>query len=105
MINFQEINNIVVDKKLSEQEQEVLNYFDNLITDKIKQNFVHSDKMYIGDVIIDDHFKAKRIPYKRQSIIIEHLVELANKSGWNFELESNTFEDTMNYYVITPKKK
>lgn len=105
MIKFEEINNIVVDKKLSEQEQEVLNYFDNLITDKIKQNFVHSDKMYIGDVIIDDHFKAKRIPYKRQSIIIEHLIELADKAGWKLELEQNSGHDDMCYYVITPKKK
>lgn len=105
MINFQEINSIVIDKKLSGQEQEVLNYFDNIITDKIKQNFVHSDKMYIGDVIFEDYFKAKRIPYKRQSIIIEHLVELADKAGWKLELEQNSGHDDMCYYVITPKKK
>lgn len=105
MINFQEINNIVIDKKLSAQEQEVLNYFDKLVSDKIKENFVHSDKMYIGDVTIEDHFKAKRIPYKRQSIIIEHLIELADKAGWKFELEQNSGHDDMSYYVITPKKK
>ncbi len=97
MITYSEINSKVGDKTLTKEEQSVLQEFIDVCTEKIKAQFPVQDTIYVPIVIINDTFRNKKIPAKRQDIILWWLKDDANKSGWNM----TGFED---YYHLTKNK-
>ena len=96
MITYSEINKQVNDKYLSEEEKSVLYEFIELCTQKIKAQFPGQDTIYVPEVIITDTFRNKKIPMKRQEIILRWLEQDANESGWKMTHEEDYYHLTKN---------
>ena len=97
MMTYTEINKQVNDKYLSTDEKAVLQEFIVFCTDKIKGQFPGQDTIHVPKVIIEDVFRNKKIPMKRQIIIMYWLEQDANESGWTM----TTDED----YLLLRQKK
>jgi hypothetical protein len=96
MMTYTEINAKVCDKTLSNEELTVLREFIDVCTEKIKSQFPAQDTIYVPIVIINDTFRNKKIPAKRQAVILGWLEKDANESGWKMVHEEDYYQLTKN---------
>lgn len=96
MMTYAEINAKTKDTALTKEESVILQQFIDVCTENIKSQFPAQDTIYVPLVIIADTFRSKKIPAKRQDVILHWLKDDANKSGWNMTGHEDYFHLTKN---------
>ena len=92
MITYNFIYNKVNSKELTLDEKSVLDEFISICSDKIKAQFPGQDVIYVPQVVIDDTFRSKRIPSKRQDVILHWLEQDAKNSGWKMTHDEDYYK-------------
>lgn len=101
MITKKELDKQIDDPKLSNIEFDIYQYLLNSIEKIIIDQYKHTNKIYIPEVLFMDKFKFNKISNKRIPIIINSIIEECKQSGWNFK-----YDDAVEsyYYIVTPLK-